>query len=242
MVTMRRFSAAATLSIALVFAASTSVAALSSPVPDDGGLPLPPEVLSDPETLADLDAGVISSEVPRSGSGEYTVLDGDVEAADPDAHRVIDVQVEAEDDLDLDLEAFGNFVIETLNDERGWSSQDPVSFARTDSDPDFRVVLATPESIDENCAPLDTAGYYSCANMGVAWLNADRWTEGADAFNDAGGDLTSYRQYLVNHEVGHLLGYGHEQCPAPGQNAPVMLQQSMFMQGCEPNGWISEEG
>ena len=40
------------------------------------------------------------------------------------------------------------------------------------------------------------------------------------------GTSTAYRAYAVNHEVGHALGNRHQPCPANGQPAPVMMQQS----------------
>ncbi|MFC7757142.1 DUF3152 domain-containing protein [Catellatospora bangladeshensis] len=49
--------------------------------------------------------------------------------------------------------------------------------------------------------------------------------------------LDDYRAFALNHELGHQIGYGHEACPAAGQPAPVMQQQSTDRKGCTPNPW-----
>ena len=67
-------------------------------------------------------------------------------------------------------------------------------------------MLATPSTVNRLCAPLITGGIYSCGMYGRAVLNLLRWRYGAPAFH---GDMTKYRRYLVNHEVGHLLGHSH---------------------------------
>ena len=54
-------------------------------------------------------------------------------------------------------------------------------------------------------------------------INLARWTRGAIVYL---GDLSAYRVYVVNHEVGHALGEKHRPCPAPGAPAPVMMQQT----------------
>jgi hypothetical protein len=67
----------------------------------------------------------------------------------------------------------------------------------------------------------------------VVAINADRWRTATPQWP---ADLVTYRQMLVNHEVGHLLGLKHRRCPGAGP-APVMEQQSTNLGGCRPNPW-----
>lgn len=209
------------------------------PLPLDGEQVPPPAPEPTQAELDDAEAGVLGTDV-EDGAGSLDVLSGGEEAPEPGAERVVEVQIEVEDGLPVDAQAFGDFVMETLNDDRGWAAVEPVSFARTDDSAEFRVVLGSPDLIDEMCAPLDTAGQYSCGRNGHAALNALRWVHGAESYLDAGGELQDYRRYLVNHEVGHLLWYQHQDCPAEGEPAPIMLQQSMGLDGCEPTAWVEE--
>jgi hypothetical protein len=70
-------------------------------------------------------------------------------------------------------------------------------------------------------------------------INLDRWTRAVPGFR---GDVGLYRQYVINHEVGHQLGYGHQACPRPGALAPVMQQQTLGLNGCRANGWPYVDG
>ena len=182
--------------------------------------------------------GVAVDEVPYSGAGTFTVVPGSAPAPDP-AARSVTLLIRAEDGAGVDAQVFADQSLQILNDPRGWGPIDGVSFARTD-DPaaaDLTLTIASPSTTEELCGELPTRGYTSCGRISTVNINAARWAHGADAFSAAGGSLEEYRAYLLNHEVGHPLGHWHVECPAPGQPAPVMLQQTLRLQGCVPNGW-----
>lgn len=179
-------------------------------------------------------------EMPSAGSGTFTVATGNAAAPDP-ARRVVTVLVRTEDGIPVEATAFADEVMRILNDPRGWGPVDGVSFARTDVDPEADIVLtlASPAMTEVLCGELPTRGYTSCGRGRPVNINGDRWVEGARAFMDAGGTIEEYRAYVINHEVGHSLSHAHESCPSPGAPAPVMLQQTLTVGSCVPNGWPS---
>lgn len=144
-------------------------------------------------------------------------------------------RVEIEQGLSVNGAAVAKIIHKTLTDPRGWQAIHPVSFERTDrADADLRIILATPTLTDKLCLPLDTGGEVSCRVEDRVVLNAKRWTYAIPAYN---GDVSLYRSYLVNHEVGHALGHGHSTCTTPKTPAPVMMQQTKGLAGCLPNAW-----
>ena len=64
-------------------------------------------------------------------------------------------------------------------------------------------------------------------------INAHRWT-GGPVVRQA-RSLDDYRQYVVSHEMGHVLGFDHVACPGDGQAAPIMMQQTLGVGSCAPN-------
>ena len=148
---------------------------------------------------------------------------------------LFNISIKVESGLNLELNCLSNMIIGILNDSRGWSTIEDRVFQIVDSEnADFNIVFAKPETVDELCYPLQTNGIYSCRNEKNVVINMFRWLSGA---KDFGTDLSTYRIYLINHEVGHFLGWGHSDCPSDNALAPVMMQQSKSTDGCLPNGW-----
>ncbi len=168
-----------------------------------------------------------------AGDGTLTVVPGRGAVSGPG--EAAPYVVEVEGGLGVDPGAFAREVEQVLGDPRSWGAGGRRALQRVDGgDVAFRVALTSPATTDRLCAPLDTNGYFSCGTGGRAVLNAARWLTGASAYP---GPLPAYRQYLVNHEVGHLFGRGHESCPGAGQPAPVMMQQTKGLQGCSAVSW-----
>jgi hypothetical protein len=144
-------------------------------------------------------------------------------------------RVEIEDGLSVNDANIAATIHQTLTDSRGWQALHPVSFERTDRlDADLRIVVATPTLTDKLCLPLDTGGEVSCRVENRVVLNAKRWTYAVPAY---AGKVDLYRSYLVNHEVGHFLGHGHSTCVKANTPAPVMMQQTKGLGGCNANAW-----
>ena len=122
------------------------------------------------------------------------------------------------------------YVVTYLNDPDGWSTKgyffEPVSLNE-----DVAIHLSSQSTIDKNCG---LEGKLSCAELGgkTIWLNADRWYHGAPKSKLS---LDNYRQYMVSHEMGHILGFDHTQCPCKNCPAPIMMQQTKGIGDCKPN-------
>jgi hypothetical protein len=110
------------------------------------------------------------------------------------------------------------------------------SFQRVSDDSyAVRIRLASPATVDKLCGSvgLKTGGVYSCRYGKNILINLRRWLRGAGpGFDDVNG---VYRPMVINHEVGHYLGFDHMTCPAGGGPAPIMQNQTISLGNCQIN-------
>lgn len=148
---------------------------------------------------------------------------------------VVDYVILPNGNISADFNEFKSQVYETLNDQRGWARMGVV-FNPVSSGGAFTVYLSEAAAV-VNFSPTVCDSTYSCQIGSNVIINQDRWLNGTEAWNAAGGSLRDYRHMVVNHEVGHWLEHPHLNCGGVGQRAPVMRQQSIDLQGCTFNPW-----
>src|SRR5210317_1617693 len=173
--------------------------------------------------------------INEDSEDEWVLLDN----VNPRDEEKLNYAVKIEPSLGLDPLCIKNLLFLILNNDTGWKNITEKQFQLTSvEESDYVYIFASPEKTDEICAPIETNSIYSCRKEKNIVLNFFRWKNGAVDFNN---DMETYRIYLINHETGHILGWGHVGCPKEGAIAPVMMQQSKGTEGCIPYGWPAYE-
>ena len=163
----------------------------------------------------------------KSGGGRFDVVPGTSKVYGTGPLRRFTVELEA--GVVEDGPAFATAVEQILGNARSWGAGGRMSFQRVDGGAvDFRVSLTASLTVRKLCGytlPFETSCYNG--ELGRAVINDARWVRGAVAY---AGNLAAYRIYVINHEVGHALGFDHQPCPKAGALAPVMMQQTLGVQ------------
>lgn len=202
--------------------------------PVSGGLgagPDPADMSSGPLGLEELPPG---GNFTQQGAGTYRVVGTPGMQAGRGEKKVIRYVVEVEEGIDTagygGPDAVATMIDATLANPKGWTFDPAFRFEHVapDAEPNMRIQLTSVATTHELCGHdlgMETSCFYSDGNRVV--LNESRWVRGAEPFQ---GDLGGYRQYLINHEVGHGLGYAaHVPCRENGELAPVMMQQTLSL-------------
>ena len=175
---------------------------------------------------------MVAAEVARSDMEVQQIADSYyATVSETEPLFVVSYDVSSRGTVKGDMAEFRKIVAETLADKRGWIRAG-VKFEEVESGGRMHVILVKAAS------PTICSEKLSCSVGSLVLLNDDRWMGGSDSYNEIGVSLERYRWMVLNHEVGHFLGHGHiASCETEQGVAPVMLQQSTGLRGCEPNSW-----
>lgn len=139
-----------------------------------------------------------------------------------------------------------------INYKKGWRAYYSIYFKSVSYNPQLKIILTPHQNILNHCGGVPNLKKdnlkLSCydSNNKTIFLHWDRWVGGS---RPSGMNLKDYRHYLINHEVGHFLGYKHpithHSFNKNSQNynkycingyTPVMYQQTLGkLNGCKPN-------
>ncbi len=189
-------------------------------------------------------------EFPKSGGGKFVIgKTGGPILGTAGSLKRFRIAIEAEAAA-AEIEVFTQMVDQTLGDPRSWIAGKAVRFQRVAEGAtyDFTIYLVTRETADRMCSvsgldiSVDGIPFTSCRQVRQVIINLDRWRLSVPDFVNGGIPLETYRQYVINHEVGHELGRGHESCPGAGMLAPTMFRQTLGLEGCVANPWPYVDG
>ncbi|WP_438293057.1 DUF3152 domain-containing protein [Streptomyces sp. HUAS TT7] len=180
-------------------------------------------------------SGGTKADVPASGPGTFTTAQasGKVVGTGGPLRRY---EVQVEDGVDVSATQAALDVQTILSDPRSWAAHGKGRFQLVSSGGDVVIKIATPKTTDRLCAANgDTGGELNCEVTGGVIVNLKRWVTGSPQYD---GPPAEYRHLIINHEIGHMIGYHqHMACPGPGKPAPVMMQQIKGLNGCKSNAW-----
>jgi len=124
--------------------------------------------------------------------------------------------------------SFRSDVNKYLQDPAGWVAKG-YTFKLTPDHPDVTFIL-TPDRPDLYGLSLSHVG------EGYVEINATNWLHGVQRTRLS---IPEYRQYVISHEMGHMLGHQHSNPSPHGQPVPVMHQQTRLgVEGFTPNNKV----
>jgi hypothetical protein len=142
--------------------------------------------------------------------------------------RKLKVWAKVSPGVDYDPATFLKEIDHYIHDPAGWKAKG-FDFTLSEEKPDvtFCLVPDRPELFGLSL---------SHPEYGIVELNAKNYLNGVERTKL---DLHGYRQYVVSHEMGHMLGCEHSNPHPHGQPVPVMHQQTRLgVEGFQPNNKV----
>ncbi len=207
----------------------------------------PPTPSADPASPAPVLQ--LPGDIPTNGPGTF-VVGTELGPVLGTAGRLRRFHVAVESNVVGELAEFAGMVEQTLGDPRSWIAGKQHRFQRVPQGQaaDFTVYLVTRQTAYQMCrvngVDIRENGvpYTSCRQVRKVIINLDRWRLSVPDYVNGGLPLRLYREYVINHEVGHELGRGHEACPGAGKPAPTMQTQTLGLKVCTANPWPYLDG
>jgi hypothetical protein len=124
-------------------------------------------------------------------------------------------------------------VKEILDDPDGWRTHGYI-FTKSSNPIDINIQLASPKKIEKICNLYGLSCYDPVTHIiPTIYINYKNWNGGSKS----NLSLANYRYYVINHEIGHFLGFSHpdknNRC-GPDGVAYIMNQMSLGEAGIYP--------
>jgi hypothetical protein len=159
-----------------------------------------PEPLPNETVSAIMESGVLMDEV--YGSHPYDL------PTEPSVDGYLSYRIIVDPIYQSYGRCFSHQVRNILTDERSWPN---IREAAPGEIPQVWVVLTPPALCRGSATSSCAAGR---DGEGQIWMNYNRWMVGSDQTDD----LFLDRAHVINHEVGHHLGFIHTTCAIHGSN------------------------
>lgn len=126
-------------------------------------------------------------------------------------------------------------MVQNANDPQGWCGRFKCVIEETQQSPTVHVQFASPADLRAQFGPTFdqlSVSVLQPSRAPIIYFNRLNWNRVPPGFR---GTLSMYRNYLVQHELGHALFHvwTHDSEPASGV-CPVMMQQTKGTSTCTP--------
>jgi hypothetical protein len=129
-----------------------------------------------------------------------------------------------------ETEVLSSSAASAFSDSSSWAMGGRLKFVPVKSNCNFSISL-----VDSNAmSRLNSAcsGQSSCQSGNAIELNLSNWLAAPVTWTTG---IDSYRQQMIDHEVGHWLGFNHASCTLKSSPVPILENPTVVLDGCSPN-------